>query len=185
MYNSYEEYMQSVLGYNSPNTYRETENNYYYDTMRVNQNMQEVNNLYPEIYGIVYPVVQKVCSRRGFLNINEEQINQMVEEVYSVVEADEEEDTRDNIKNGDVKNPRAKETRRPPRRNFLLRDLIRILIIRELLGRPGFGPRRNARRTKTRHGRNESNASNYETTEILECSKIKIYREEKNFFTIF
>lgn len=174
MYNSYEEYMQSVLGYNPPNTYRETENNYYYDTMRVNQNMQEVNNLYPEIYGIVYPVVQKVCSRRGFVNINEEQINQMVEEVYSVVEADEEEqDTRENPKNGDVKNPRAKETRRPPRRNFLLRDLIRILIIRELLGRPGFGPRRYARYTKTRHGRNESNASNYETTEILECSKIK------------
>ena len=57
-----------------------------------------------------------------------------------------------------------------------LRDLIRILIIRELLGRPGFGPRRNARRTKTRHGRNESNASNYETTEILECSRLTFGR---------
>ena len=46
-------------------------------------------------------------------------------------------------KNGDVKNPRSKETRRPRPNNYLLRDLIRILILRELLsgGRPGFPPR--------------------------------------------
>lgn len=144
MYNSYEEYMQSVLGYNTPNnTYRETED-YYYDTMRVNQNLLEVNSFYPEIYGIVYPVVQKVCSRVNTYNISEEQINQMVDEVYDVVEPREEiEDTRETPKNGDVRNPRAKETRRPRPNNNLLRDLIRILILRELLqgGRPGFPPR--------------------------------------------
>lgn len=51
-------------------------------------------------------------------------------------------ETNTTPKNGDVKNPREKETRRPPKNNNrLLRDLIRILIIRELLsGRPGFIP---------------------------------------------
>lgn len=144
MYNSYEEYMQSVLGYNTPNnTYRETEG-YYYDTLGANSNLQNVNEFYPEIYGIVYPVVQKVCSRVNTYNISKEQINQMVDEVYDVVEPREEvEDTREVLKNGDVKNPRVKETRRPRPNNNTLRDLIRILILRELLqgGRPGFPPR--------------------------------------------
>ena len=151
MYNSYEEYMQNVLGYNTQGTYRENEN-YYYDVARVNQNMQEVNKLYPEIYSIVYPVVQKVCTRRNLSGITEEQISQMVEEVYNVIEpGDDVVETSTTPRNGDVKNPRAKETRRPPsKNNYLLRDLIRILIIRELLqggGRPfdyqgGMGPGR-------------------------------------------
>lgn len=145
MYRNYEEYMQSVLGYNAPNngnTYMEQD---YYDMARVNQNMQDVNSLYPEIYGIVYPVVQKVCSRRSGYSISKEQIEQMVDEVYDVVEPREEmEDTRENVRNGDVKNPRAKETRRPRPTNYLMRDLIKILLLRELLsgGRPGghMGP---------------------------------------------
>ena len=145
MYNNYESYMQSVLGYKTPqNTYREAEN--YYDTVKLNQDMQEINKLYPEIYGIVYPVVQKVCTRRNLTGIDEKMISQMVEEVYSVIEpGDDIVDTETPLKNGDVRNPRSKETRRPPQRNNrLLRDLIRILILRELFGggrKPGFGPR--------------------------------------------
>ena len=56
MYRNYEEYMQTVLGYNAnPNTYnRETEG--YYDVMQVNSNIQELNKFYPEIYGIVYKI---------------------------------------------------------------------------------------------------------------------------------
>lgn len=173
MYRNYEEYMQSVLGYSAPsnNTYRETN----YDVMRVNQNMQEVNSLYPEIYGIVYPVVQKVCSRISGYSISKEQIDQMVDEVYNVIEPREEvEDTRENLKNGDVKNPRAKETRRPRPNNYLLRDLIRILLIRELLSnRPGglrkFWTRFYARYANPR--RTRRNATNNETTEIRECFK--------------
>ncbi len=143
MYNSYEEYMKNVLGYNAQGTYRENEN-YYYDVAKTNQNMQEVNKLYPEIYSIIYPVVQKVCTRRNLGGITEEQISQMVEEVYNVIEPGDDvvETSSSTLKNGDVKNPRAKETRRAPSKdNYLLRDLIRILIIRELFqggGRP-FG----------------------------------------------
>lgn len=143
MYNNYEEYMQNVLGYNVPNnTYREADN-YYYDSPMINQNIPDINSLYPEIYGIVYPVVQKVCSKRNIYAISKEQIDKMVEEVYDVIEPREElENAREVPRNGDVKNPRIKETRRPRETNYLLRDLIRILIIRELLsgGRPGFMP---------------------------------------------
>lgn len=146
MYNNYEEYMQNVLGYNNgaQNTYRESEN-YYYDTMRVNQNVQEMNSFYPEIYGIVYPMVQKVCSRRGQIPITEETLSQMVDEIYNVIESGDEElgERETNVKNGDVRNPKDKETRRPRPNNYLLRDLIRILILRELLsGGPIFGPGR-------------------------------------------
>ena len=173
MYRSYEDYMQTVLGYNyGPNTYREAET---YNTMQVNPNMQEINKLYPEIYGIVYPVVQKVCMRRNLSNITEEMLSEMVEEVYSVIEPGDDivEEREAPLKNGDVRNPRAKETRQPPRRNNrLLRDLIRILILREFLqgGRPGFFPGRPRRSrnatTKTTY------ATNYETTETQDLSKI-------------
>lgn len=137
MYNSYEEYMQSVLGMNMPNTYAQpVNNNYYYEPRMQEVNAPEINKLYPEIYGIIYPMVQKACSRINVDMMSEIQINTMVDEVYNAIEpGDDTLDSRDTgnvLKNGDVKNPRAKETRRP-NNNYLLRDLIRILIIRELL----------------------------------------------------
>ena len=151
MYNTYEEYMQNVLGVTYPNTYSIPVNNNYFEPRNDTVNIQEINNLYPEIYGIIYPMVQKVCSRSNMGMCDERQINEMVEEVYNAIESgDMQTETRENavsnLKNGDVKNPRAKETRRP-NNNFLLRDLIRILIIRELLqgggwngGMPGRPP---------------------------------------------
>ncbi|MDE5830483.1 MAG: hypothetical protein K2H53_02090 [Clostridia bacterium] len=148
MYNSYEEYMQSVLGMNIPNTYMQSNNSNYYQESRVQEtSIPEVNKLYPEIYGIIYPMVQKVCSRRSVDMINESQINEMVEEVYNWIEPGDDilqgKDNGSTPRSGDVKNPRVKEPRRPNNNNFLLRDLIRILIIRELLqgGRPGGMPR--------------------------------------------
>lgn len=140
MYKTYEEYMQSVLGLNIPNnTYMQNMNNYYQENRMQEANLPEVNKLYPEIYGIVYPMVQKACSKRSISVINDIDVNEMVEEIYGAIESEEE--TRE-VKNGDVRNPRAKETRRP-NNNYLLRDLIKILVIRELLGggRPGGMPR--------------------------------------------
>ncbi len=70
--------------------------------------------------------------------------------------------------NGDVKNPRAKENRRP-NNNFLLRDLIRILIIRELLQggiRPGMPGRPPIRRRPWRNSRRKT--ANNETSDIWE-----------------
>ena len=74
--------------------------------------------------------------------ITRELVDSMTEEIYLNVEPEERQSTistaRPILKNGDVRNPNAKEpeVRNETRqRNFLLRDLIRILILRELLRR--------------------------------------------------
>lgn len=138
MYSSYEEYMQSVLGVRPEITYGVPENMPYFEPRAEEMNLQEVNMLYPEIYRIVYPMVQKACGMRNISVLNETQINEMVEEVYNALEPDVVEvGSREEARNGDVKNPRVKETRRPAN-NSWMRDLIRILILRELFP----GPRR-------------------------------------------
>ena len=141
MFNDYEEYMRSVLGYKTADTYTQSDN-YYYDVGRMNANMQDTSRLYPEIYGIIYPMVQKVCSRRNFGNLTEEMLNEMVNEIYNVIEPEEELEERNIQKSVDTKNMRQKEQVKEPRRarpnNYLLRDLIRILILREILS--GGGP---------------------------------------------
>ena len=160
MYNSYEEYMQNVLGMNIPNTYMGAGANYGYEPRYNEVNMQEVNNMYPEIYGIVYPMIQKACSKIRIGQINENKVNEMVDEIYNNIEpGDDVIETRDNQstnRNGDVKNPRVKEERRI-NKNYTLRDLIKILILRELFQGGGNngnwgGPRpvmpRNARRIR-------------------------------------
>jgi len=152
----YEEYMRSVLGYNQmPNSiYTNTYDDYFYDTQYLNNNRQTLNEdflntMYPDIYRIVYPMVCKVCSQYGQREITRELIDSMTDEVYSNIEPDDRitnpTTTRTTVlKNGDVRNPNAKEpeVRSETRQsNFLLRDLIRILILREL-GRPNRpGPR--------------------------------------------
>jgi len=154
MFNNYEEYMQNVLGMNVPNTYNMQDSMNYYQPRTQNVNLQDVNRLYPEIYKIVYPMVQKACGQRNVSVLNEVQINEIVEEVYNAIEpGDDVPLDRENVRNGDVKNPRAKETRRP-NNNYLLRDLIRILIIRELLRRAWWTRKRKttyATTWRTRH----------------------------------
>ena len=76
----------------------------------------------------------------------------MTDEIYVNFEAEDTQTSnmRTPLKNGDVRNPNAKEpeVRQETRqRNFLLRDLIKILILRELLknrrpNRPPFPPGR-------------------------------------------
>lgn len=137
MYNNYEEYMQSVLGVNLPNTYGVSNYNGYSLEPRMEENhLFEINKLYPEIYGILYPMIQKVCARQSLDRINQVALNEMAEEVYLAIEPGDDilqgQDNGTTPRNGDVKNPRVKETKRP-NQNYLLRDLIKILIIRELL----------------------------------------------------
>lgn len=146
----YEEYMRSVLGYNQMpnNLYTTNYDDYYYDMSYLNNNnntnTELIESMYPEIYRIVYPMVCKICNQNSNREITRELVDNMTEEIYVNIEA---EDTRSAtstvarpvLKNGDVRNPNAKEPEvrgENRQRNFLLRDLIRILILRELLNRP-------------------------------------------------
>lgn len=122
----------------------------------------ELEECYPEVYKIIYPMVQKAC-RKNTKPITRKLIDEMADEIYENVEPKEQININVNVGNtskitsystdNQVKgvtstsrnteskpefrenrgDNRQKETRQ---RNFLLSDLIKILILRELTGRP-------------------------------------------------
>lgn len=133
-YQNYEDYMRSVLGYqnNEPNyTY---DNNNYYPRMDQPQ-YNDLDQFYPEVYRIVNPVVENVCNKNRDKQVTEELVRSMTDEVYASVEGNAKlqlnVEVKQELKNGDVRNPNAKPE--PRRKNFLLNDLIRILILKNLL----------------------------------------------------
>jgi len=127
----YEEYMRSVLGYQPMNnTYDMNYDNWEMPNMTAMNaiQIQELENCYPEIYRIVYPMVQRACNQNT-KPLTRDLIDSMTDEIYFAIEDKEMQDNRQK----DEKNED-----RQIRRNTNLNDLIRILILRELLGRPGF-----------------------------------------------
>ena len=172
-YNDYEDYMRSVLGYNNQD--QNMYNMDYYMPNRMQgmmptyqneccnmKNEDNVEDLYPDIYKIVNPMVNRVCSRNN-KPITNDLIEQMTMEVYNSIEADDINVVNINIETGDVnaeinrksqenrdtkisaekKEVRSSEEKRQRRpNNPLLRDLIRILILNRLFGinRPGNRP---------------------------------------------
>lgn len=151
----YEEYMRNVLGYNQipSNIYTNSYEDYYYDTQYLNNNAntQIIESMYPEIYKMVYPMVCRLCEQNSNREITRDLVDRITDEIYSNIEPDDRvtninANTRNALKNGDVRNPNAKEQdmRGETRQgNYMLRDLIRILILREFLNpnRPGNRPR--------------------------------------------
>lgn len=130
----YEQYMRSVLGYQPMNnTY-----NMYYDNWEMpdmnamnNIQIQELESCYPDIYRIVYPMVQRACNQNT-RPITRELIDNMTDEIYFAIE------DKEMLENRDKEDTSKITEDRQIRRNTNLNDLIRILILRELLGRPGF-----------------------------------------------
>lgn len=132
-YNMYEEYIRNVLGYPKRqdiyqndisygieygyrNDYQNLPINNIDRTDQLRNENKELEKYYPEIYNIVYPIILEKCGEnRG--EINEQLINKITEEIY-------------------LKIPKEKREDRGDRQNFNLRDLIRILLLRELLQRP-------------------------------------------------
>ena len=160
-YQNYEEYMRSVLGYvpTNQNTYYGENYSNQQDTNPVTENI----DWYPEIYKIIYPMVKKACDENQNQDITEDLIENITNIVYTNIEVgdvdvsgNQSQTIGPELRNGDVINPRAKlqtqrETRAPRSNNPILRDLIRILILREFFdrrrpvrppfpGRPGIRP---------------------------------------------
>ena len=176
-YNDYEDYMRSVLGYNNinsnmPNMYNQ---DYYMSNNRMPCQMstyqndcsgntmgESVEDLYPDIYKIVNPLVCKVC-QNNTKPITNDLIEQMISQVYNSIKADDINIVNINIETGDVvnreTNNRAQEnkdsklskekiesrssdeTRNQRQNNPLLRDLIRILLLNRLFGNQRPMPR--------------------------------------------
>lgn len=164
MYNNepFEEYIRQVLGYHNieKSTNNDfTNNNYNY--LRTNEN--ELENYYPEIYKIVYPMINQKCTRMSG-EITKEKIEEATLEIVSTIEpqvnetkmniniqnemtqttsatksisSNRKDTNSNNISTNSKENRSAEESRISNNRN--LNDLIKILIIRELLGKPGGG----------------------------------------------
>lgn len=154
---SYEEYIRSILGYPNYNNSSCCENDYNPNmaSERNNETNRQLEACYPEIYKVVYPMVNKACANNT-KPITSELIDELTNEIYTAVENDTEINININLTNeiqssgnrntsSRVKTESAKEipqNRGEDRqfRNRGLQDLIRILLIRELLGRPGRFP---------------------------------------------
>ena len=157
---SYEEYIRSILGYpnyTSDNSCCENDYNMVNSMafQRNNETNSQLEACYPEIYKVVYPMVNKACSNNT-KPITSKLVDELTDEIYAAVENDTEINININLTNevssvgnrnnsSRVKTENVKETpqnRSEDRqfRNRGLQDLIRILLIRELLGRPGGFP---------------------------------------------
>ena len=100
-YQSYEDYIRSILGYptqnsvvNSNNTYKYLGEEYEYTANTMPKYSNDVLDLYPEIYKIVNPMVCKICEANT-KPITKELVEQMTDEIYLNIEGNTnlEEDT--------------------------------------------------------------------------------------------
>lgn len=127
MYNeTYDDYIRSILGYQPVNAYDD-----YTDYRNQNINYKDFQNNtidlergYPEIYKVLYPMITTKCNNVNIDLITDEDIMNMTDEIYNAFENT---DKRQNINN--EKDEDKRQT------NSVLRDLIQILLIRELLNR--------------------------------------------------
>lgn len=168
MYNeTYDDYIRSILGYPPMRSYED--NFQEYRNQNVNTNSintvsdMDLESCYPEIYKIVYPMVCKKCDSVG-MNVSNDDIQNMTDELYLALEGRAEIQLNINlgneVRNSETANanmiktadrkPNVKisesssDKRETRQMNTGLRDLIQILLIRELLRRrrPGERPGR-------------------------------------------
>ena len=151
MYNeTYDDYIRSILGYSSVNSYSNNYNQSYrnysnYNNQTFNSN-SEIENCYPEIYKIVYPMITNRCSNITS-DLTKEEVERMTDEIYLALESQDEKqvsNTTNDVRSKTSSSTKSKEViseKRETRQfNNGLRDLIKILLIRELLHRPGRPP---------------------------------------------
>ena len=204
----YEDYFKSVVGGNfkSPEYYNTTYDNRHFEPVLVSNDQKydyqdDILNLYPDIYKIVMPMIDKMLEKKDINNVDDNKLKLWTLEIYDALEAEdggiknditskssyyESETTNANQKNRvavDNKNSMLRqnvgnnytnkpntlnvntaqnnlekvnkneenkaidvqnryESRYDNRKNLLLRDLIRIMILNRLFGNNTNRPRR-------------------------------------------
>lgn len=138
-YQSYDDYMRSVLGYSNMNCPNMDMNMY--------QASDDLERMYPDTYRIVYPMVVSACNMVT-MPVTEEMVDRMTDDIYdraandSRISIDIDIGIESREDNNDRQISDVSKQRRPRRRNRFFRDLIRILLLRELLGRRQRFPNR-------------------------------------------
>lgn len=142
-YQTYDDYMRNVLGSSNMGCPNMCMNNPV-PMQNMCQSSNDLERFYPDCYRVIYPMVVSACNMVTF-PISEDMLNRMTDDIYDRAAMDgrinidinvgvqTREDTSSRQVSEDVRQ------RIPRRRNPFFRDLIRILLLRELLGRrPGF-----------------------------------------------
>ena len=137
-YQNYDEYMRSVLGY--PNMGRSMNPNmsqpmFQFSNMEIYSD--DLERMYPEVYRVVYPMVCFACDNVR-TPVTEGMVDMMTDDIYDRVEADGRINVNMYFEDRNIQSDiedRQEDRQRMPRRNRFLRDLIRILLLRELLRR--------------------------------------------------
>lgn len=156
--NSYKDYMNYLLGYScNDNTGCDCNSMITYEAEE--EDDDNYIELYPEIYQMVYPMVCKACMNTNVQGtITKEMVMEITNEIYEALdEAESPElttgaEVKVTYSNGmNYRHHRGRresvhsqaEERETRQRNELLNDIIRILVLRELLGnrRPPMPPR--------------------------------------------
>lgn len=122
--------------------------------MPMNQNFMNLENMYPQIYRIINPVVNRVIGNTNYPYITEDTLNNMTDTIYNIVEGDvsslsmQEEVTQavnananSNNRSQNSNNPTTDRRSNNSNNNSsseLLRDLIKIILIKELLSRRNY-----------------------------------------------
>lgn len=158
-YQNYDNYMRSVLGFSNMNCPNMGMNSQMpFQSMNMNSNMMNMNQfcdslerMYPDTYRVIYPMVVSACNGVT-MPVTEDMLDAMTDDIYDRAEMDDRisVDINISIENRQDANAsqNSNESRqqmgrpRPPRRNRFLRDLIRILLLRELIGRRPRFPQR-------------------------------------------
>lgn len=156
--NIYEEYIRSVLGYPQNNIYQDNRNEQLEYISMSNINNTELETYYPEIYKVVYPMVCTACNNNRE-KISGQLIDELTNEIYfaidengsTTLDRNMDNNRQNNIsKNQEIKKTnnlekvenRTEDRQKNVVKNRTLHDLIKILIIRELLKRPNGRPNR-------------------------------------------
>ena len=131
-YQNYDEYMRNLIGY--PNM-RASMSPYMSPTMAPMETYyDDLERMYPEVYRVVYPMVCFACDNIR-TPVTEEMVDMMTDDIYDRVEADGRINVEVSVEVRNDEEVQEDRQRRPGRRNRFLRDLIRILLLRELLRR--------------------------------------------------
>lgn len=151
------DYMRDFFYYNqNPNQNINMNYGYMPNNNMMRNNNNNIENLYPNIYKILRPVVRKVVLGSNYQYLTEEVISNMVDTVYNIVEGDKNSRTTEvNVENAETRRSNSSvasnttqtqgstQSRSNQSNNIeynnLLKDIIRILVLQEILNRSGWG----------------------------------------------